>query len=84
MEKTEYKIKMDQMENLVRQGDLNGAVEAISDLDFRRIRNINVLLRSSDVCDMAGETEKAREILEIAHEKSPMLPNLIVALWSLV
>ncbi len=72
MEKTEYKIKMDQMENLVRQGDLNGAVEAISDLDFRRIRNINVLLRSSDVCDMAGETEKAREILEIAHEKSPM------------
>ena len=72
MEKTEYKIRMDQMENLVRQGDLKGAVEAISDLNYRKIRNINVLLRASDVCDMAGEPEKAREILEIAHEKSPM------------
>ena len=79
MEKTEYKIRMDQMENLVRQGDLKGAVEAISDLNYRKIRNINVLLRASDVCDMAGEPEKAREILEIAHEKSPMARMIMMS-----
>ncbi len=72
MEKTEYKIKLDQIETLVRSGDKQEAVDLLDTLNYRKIRNVNVLLRASEVYEEAGETEKAREILEMAHERSPI------------
>lgn len=72
MEKTEYKIKLDQIETLVRSGDNQEAVELLDTLNYRKIRNVNVLLRASEIYEEAGETQKAREILEMAHERSPI------------
>ncbi|SCW66556.1 hypothetical protein SAMN02910400_01793 [Lachnospiraceae bacterium C10] len=72
MEKTEYKIKLDQIETLVRSGDKQEAVDLLDTLNYRKIRNVNVLLRASEVYEEAGEAEKARDILEMAHERSPI------------
>ncbi|MQN02098.1 MAG: hypothetical protein DUD27_02910 [Lachnospiraceae bacterium] len=80
MEKTEYKIKMDQAETLVRQGDLKEALDVIDTLNYHKIRNVNVLLRASEIAEEAGEPEKGREILEIAHEKSPIARMIIYRL----
>ncbi|MGN0240536.1 MAG: tetratricopeptide repeat protein [Candidatus Weimeria sp.] len=80
MEKTEYKIKMDQVENLVRQGDLKEAVNVLDTLSYQKIRNVNVLLRASEIAEEAGDLEKSREILEIAHEKSPIARMIIYRL----
>lgn len=80
MEKTEYKIKMDQVETLVRQGDLKEAVDVLDTLNYRKIRNVNVLLRASEIAEEAGQPEKGREILEIAHEKSPIARMIIYRL----
>lgn len=80
MEKTEYKIKMDQVENLVRQGDLKEAVDVLDTMNYRKIRNVNVLLRASEIAEQAGQPEKGREILEIAHEKSPIARMIIYRL----
>ena len=80
MEKTEYKIKMDQVENLVRQGDLKEAVDVLDTLNYRKVRNVNVLLRASEIAEEAGAPEKSREILEIAHEKSPIARMIIYRL----
>ena len=80
MEKTEYKIKMDQVENLVRQGDLKEAVDVLDTLNYQKIRNVNVLLRASEIAEEAGDLEKSREILEIAHENSPIARMIIYRL----
>jgi tetratricopeptide (TPR) repeat protein len=80
LEKTEYKIKMDQVENLVRQGDLKEALNVLDTLGYQKIRNVNVLLRASEIAEEAGDLEKSREILEIAHEKSPIARMIIYRL----
>ncbi|MDD6551873.1 MAG: hypothetical protein PUF16_08845, partial [Lachnospiraceae bacterium] len=71
---------MDQVETLVRQGDLKEAVDVLDTLNYRKIRNVNVLLRASEIAEEAGQPEKGREILEIAHEKSPIARMIIYRL----
>lgn len=40
--------------------------------NWRKVHNVNALVKASEVCEEAGRLEEARELLYMAHDRSPI------------
>ena len=49
MDKYEYKLKTEQMLKLMENGAYNRAAEIADSIDWKRVRNINMLLNVSNI-----------------------------------
>ncbi len=68
MDKTEYKIKADEINELIQQGEYARAAEIADTIDWRRVRSVMMLCKVSDLYKMNRRYEEARDMLLLAYE----------------
>ncbi len=72
MDKYEYLLKVDQIEKLMKKKDYQTAVQIADTIDWRRIKNLNVLYAVSEVYEKTERYEDCMEILSIAYDRAPV------------
>ena len=72
MDKIEFKTKYEEMKDLLAQGKAEEAMDLVDSINWRKVHNVNVLVKASEVCVQAGRLEEAKELLYMAHERSPI------------
>lgn len=72
MDKYEYKLKLDQMKTLAGNGDYDTAAEIADSINWRKVKNINLLMKAGDIYSKTGRYEEAKEILLMAYDRSPI------------
>lgn len=80
MEKYEFKIKSEQMLKLADAGDYRLAMQIADGIDWRRVRNANMLSSVSEIYEKNGEYEEARDILMMAFDRSPVSKRFLYKL----
>lgn len=72
MDKYEYKLKIDQMKALIAEKDYLSAAEIADSINWRKVRNVNLLMKAGEVYINQKRYEDARDILLIAYDRSPI------------
>ena len=72
MDKYEFNIKAEQMRKMAEQGDYKTAMQIADTIDWRRVRNANLLSYVADIYEHNGEYEEAKDILLLAFERAPV------------
>ena len=83
MDKYEFNIKVEQIKKLVNKSDYETAMKIADTIDWRRVRNINILSMVSGVYEKNGEYQEAKDILLLAFERAPMGKRLLYKLAEL-
>ncbi|MCR4695241.1 MAG: hypothetical protein K5773_07990 [Pseudobutyrivibrio sp.] len=72
MEKQEYIGKFEEMNEYLAHKKFADAVAVANSINWRKLHNINDIVHGSEVYEAAGRLEEARDLLYIAHERSPI------------
>ena len=72
MDKNEVKTKYDEIKQLIKEGRTDEALDIVESTNWRKVHNVNALVKASEVCEEAGRLEEARELLYMAHDRSPI------------
>ncbi len=72
MDKQDYRTKLDEVQRLIVEGDKEDAFYILDGMNWRKVHNVNALLAASQIYEDEGHYEQARELLEMAHERSPI------------
>lgn len=72
MDKNEFKTKYDEIKQLIKEGRTDEALDIVESTNWRKVHNVNALVKASEVCEEAGRLEEARELLYMAHDRSPI------------
>lgn len=72
MDKYEFNIKAEQMRKMADQGDYKTAMQIADAIDWRRVRNANLLSYVADIYEKNKEYEEAKDILLLAFERAPV------------
>lgn len=71
MDKYEYKIKADEIKELIAQGDYVQAAEIADSIDWRRVKSVMMLCTISDLYKINRRYEDAKDLLLLAYERRP-------------
>lgn len=83
MDKMEYKTKIQEMKALVSDKKFADALSVADGVNWRKVQNINDLVIGSETYEAAGKNEEARELLLLAHERSPIGRTIIYKLCTI-
>ena len=83
MDKYEFNIKVEQIKKLVNKKDFATAMKISDTIDWRRVRNANLLSMVSQVYEENGEYQEAKEVLLLAYERAPIGKRLLYKLGEL-
>ena len=83
MDKYEYKVRTDEMKQLIREGKFAEAMEIADTIDWRRVKNTKMLCIVSDVYKINHKFEESKEILLLAYEKNPTSRLIVYSLCEL-
>ena len=83
MDKYEYKLKTEQMLELMNEGAYDKAAEVADTIDWRRVRNVTMLSNVSDIYDKNHDYKKSYEILTIAYHRAEGSRKIISRLCTL-
>lgn len=72
MDRYEYNVKSDQIKKLYNKKDYETVAVIADTIDWSRVKNNGMLAMVSEAYEGTKQYEKARDILEIAYERSPM------------
>ena len=72
MDKYEYKLKLDEIKNLIAKKQYTEAAEIADSINWRKVRNVNALMKAGDIYAQIGRYEEAKEILLMAYDRSPI------------
>ena len=70
MDKNEFKTKYDEIKQLIKEGRTDEALDIVESTNWRKVHNVNALVKASEVCEEAGRLEEARELLYMARPLS--------------
>lgn len=72
MDKYEYKLKLDQMKSLTAEGKYEEAAEIADTINWRKIKNINALVKVGEIYEKVGCYDESKDVLLTAYDKSPI------------
>ena len=72
MDKYEYKLKLDEIKNLMAKKQYTEAAEIADSINWRKLRNVNALMKAGDIYAQIGRYDEAKEILLMAYDRSPI------------
>lgn len=72
MDKYEYRLKAEQIEKLVKRQDYETAAQIADTIDWRRVKNLNILNIVSEIYEKTERYEDCMEILNIAYDRAPV------------
>ena len=68
----EYRTRIEEMKNLIEKNKFTDAMSVADTINWRKVHNINDLIAGSESYEAAGRIEEARDLLLVAHERSPI------------
>ena len=71
MDKYEYKVRADEIKDLIAQGEYVQAAEIADTIDWRRVKSVMMLCTISDLYKINRRYEDARNMLLLAYERRP-------------
>ena len=71
MDKYEYRVKTEQMQEYMEKKQYKKAMEIADTIDWRRVKNVATLNSVSEIYEYNGEFQKSRDILFVAFDRSP-------------
>lgn len=80
MDKYEFNIKVEQIKKMTAKGDYETAMKIADGIDWRRVRNANLLSSIAEIYEQNGEYQEARDILMLAFERAPVGKRLLYKL----
>ena len=80
MDKYEYKLKLEQLKNLINEGDYATAGQIVDSINWRKVRNSATLCMVGDVYDKLGRYDDSKEIYLMAYDHAPIGRNIIYKL----
>ncbi len=83
MDKYEFNIKVEQIKKLVNKSDYETAMKIADTIDWRRVRNVNILSMVAGIYEKNGEFQEAKDILLLAFERAPIGKRLLYKLAEL-
>ncbi len=83
MDKYEYKLKLDQMKSALAEGSIHMAQELADAINWKKVRNVNSLMKAGEVYETAGRYEDAKELYLMAYDRSPIGRMIIYRLAEL-
>ena len=72
LDKYEYKLKLDQMKTLTAEGKYEDAAEIADTINWRKIKNINALVKVGEIYEKVGRYDESKDVLLTAYDKSPI------------
>lgn len=73
MDKYEFNIKAEQMRKMTLQGDYKTAMQIADTIDWRRVRNANLLASVADIYEHNKEYQEAKDILLLALDRKSVV-----------
>ncbi len=83
MDKYEYKLKTEQMLKLMENGAYNRAAEIADSIDWKRVRNINMLLNVSNIYEKIRDYRKSFGVLRAAYHRTEGSRKILYRLCTL-
>lgn len=83
MDKFEYKVRAQEIRDLIAQRDYVQAAEIADTIDWRRVKSVMMLCTISDVYKINRRYEDARDLLLLAYEHRPGGRNICYSLCEL-
>ena len=83
LDKYEYKVRTDEMKQLIREGKFAEAMEIADSIDWRRVKNTKMLCIVSDIYKINHKFEESKEILLLAYEKNQTSRLIVYSLCEL-
>lgn len=80
MDKYEYKLKLEQLKNLVAEKDYKTAVEIADTINWRKVKSASTLCMVGEIYDKNKRYEDSKEILLMAYDRSSVGRNIIYRL----
>lgn len=80
MDKYEYKLKLEQLKNLVGEKDYKTAAEIADSINWRKVKSASTLCMVGEIYDKNKRYEDSREILLMAYDRSSIGRNIIYRL----
>lgn len=77
MDKYEYKLKLEQLQNLMAAGDYATASEMADTINWKKVRSSNTLCMVSDIYEKTEKYDVCREVLLQAYDHSPIGRNIV-------
>lgn len=72
MDKYEFQIKTEQLEKLLEKKDYETAAKIADTIDWRKVRNVGLLMEVAEVYEQTERYEDSYEILNIAYDCAPI------------
>ena len=83
MDKYEYKLKTEEMLELMEDGEYRKAAAAADLIDWKRVRNAGMLMNVSDIYEKTKEYQKSYDVMNLAYRCSEGSRKVIYKLCSL-
>lgn len=83
MDKHEYRIKMEQIQQLMKSKSYKEALDIAESIDWKKVKNVAMLYLASEVYESNKEYQKSRDILFLAYDRAPESKKIIYRLATL-
>lgn len=83
MDKYEYKLKTEQMLELMNDGAYNEAAEIADSIDWKRVRNTTMLSTVSEIYEKNRDYQKSYDVLTIAYSRAEGSRKIVSRLCTL-
>ncbi len=83
MDKYEYKVRTEEIKELINQRDFAKAAEIADTIDWRRVKSVMMLCTISDLYKINRRYEDSRDLLLLAYDRHPSGRTIVYALCEL-
>ncbi len=83
MDKTEYKIRAEEIKSLIKAQRFADAVKIADTIDWKRVKSVGMLCAISDLYKVNRRLEESRDILLLAYDRSPTRREIVYSLCEL-
>lgn len=83
MDKYEYKIRSDEIRELIAQGEYAEAAQIADTIDWRRVKSVMMLCTISDLYKINRRYEDSRDMLLLAYDRHPGGRTIVYSLCEL-
>ena len=83
MDKVEYKIRADEIQALIGEGNFADAVKVADTIDWKRVKSVSMLCTISDLYKINRRFEESKDILLMAYDRHPTGRKIVFSLCEL-
>lgn len=80
LDKYEYKLKLEQIKNLVEAKEYKAAAQIADEINWRKVKSIATLCMIAEIYENIKQYEDSRELLLMAYDRSPAGRSIIYRL----